>query len=241
MVSLAFLKKALPIANLVIDFVQKAWGTVKNIFKDIPQVTSKSKTEDIAKVGENLGQLRHQMLTGIEPVIAQVQEEINAYLDEVHVWLEAKGGVLQENHVALRRSYRAIDNAKREAKSFWENSMCRRISLDDMECSAILHMPDGARRDEAMRVFVQSALAETAAAYGEELKADMARLADDLMEDIDEVRRDLDRRAADITRMYEAQQKAAPEEFTAAMTAAQEKKVRYEAMLVCLAEDGNGV
>lgn len=64
MINFAFLKKAIPIASLAVDLVQKAWGVINGIFHDISQVTDQTKPEDIAEVGENLSELRMQMLAG---------------------------------------------------------------------------------------------------------------------------------------------------------------------------------
>ena len=231
MINFAFLKKAIPIASLAVDLVQKAWGVINGIFHDISQVTDQTKPEDIAEVGENLSELRMQMLAGIAPVLAKVQAEIDGYIDEVHVWLETKGGVLCEKPAVLRPSYRALDNAKREATLFWEDRMSRKISFDDADCNRILRMPRGARRDAAMVAFVQGALVETAEAYGEAFKASMDQFADDLLADIDEVKAALDEQVADMKKVYEAQQQENPEELAAALLAAQKQEVRYEALL----------
>lgn len=149
--------KWLPVVVKVVNWIKdKFKATSKEVGEQKP-VNNESSIEDITKINEIFYDFEKNVEQDSKPLITRIEEEIQAYADELCFTIEEDEEMLKSANVSTAVFKRQIKKLKSSISGKMEYEVSRTISLNNHECRQIMKMLPGKKKIDSMRELLKSA------------------------------------------------------------------------------------
>lgn len=150
-----------------VDFekVVKVIKTIISIFKKTSKDTGKtdsirndSSLENIDRIIQIFNDFKQQVHNKAVEVENTVQAEVDYYVEELRDLLNDNNDKVVKYEIHIKKIERQIDKISLKIKGTIDTELSRMITLDNSECREIMKMIPGAKKEDAMNRFLDSAI-----------------------------------------------------------------------------------
>lgn len=164
----------------IIDFGKKLLEKIGST----PSMNENSSTADIEQISNALYELRGQVLQKSQPTIQNANDSFKFYVEEQLFNIEDKSELLAKYEISSRSVERKMQYIQDKLNHFWQDSINRRISLDNEECRSILMLPASAKKSAGIEKFIDKVLTDTLNEYADIIREELSSLYVDFEEDV---------------------------------------------------------
>ena len=220
-------KLAIEAIPTIIEFGKKMLEKIGSI----PSMNENSSVTDIEQISNALYELREHVLHQSQSTIQNTNDSFKFYVEEQLFNIEDKSKLLAKYEISSRSVERKIQNIQEYLNKYWQDSINRRISLDNAKCRSILMLPAGAKKAADIEKFTDEVLTETLNEYADIIREDLNSLYVDLEDDIVRSVLRLENTVNDYTKMVESLDAKDNDKFEQLIAKAQTKIFCYDVML----------
>lgn len=150
------------ISIIVSGIVELIKGKHAEKISKTDSVDERSSVEDINKVLEMFSDYKNQIGEKTSKVEEILTEEVEAYIKELQTILDRKQDVIKKYGLRPERLERRFSKLTKSIQGSISREVSKKVSLDNYECSQIIRMIPGAKKEKALTSFfndtVKSAL-----------------------------------------------------------------------------------
>lgn len=165
--------------NLAMSAIPSIIEIGQNFFEKIlsaPPMNKNNSVDDIEKISRSLGDLREHVLKESQPTISSANESMMTYFEEQLFTLEEQKDLLEKYEISSRSVEHKLQDINRRLGNFWQDSIYKKISLDNKQCREILTLPSGEKKSVELANFTNEVLADTLKDYSELVKKELGKL-----------------------------------------------------------------
>lgn len=148
-----------PGGGLLLYFIINAAKKLISVFgkkaKPINNDSSVSDIEEVTKVFEGFKRIVKEKTDTIEKKAA---EEIQFYIDELHQLLDQHVEMTSKYRINVTRLNRSIGRLPSNINGVIDATISKKVSLDNPKCKEVLKMLPGAKKEEALKELMSSAV-----------------------------------------------------------------------------------
>lgn len=109
-----------------------------------------------------------------------VGEEVEFYMEELQDMLQEKTEIAGKYGIQLKRMERQIEKIASRVKGSIDNEVAKKVSLDNVDCKAVVKMIPGTKKEEAMKTFLNQTVKHALDICCGELHNSMSEIYDDV-------------------------------------------------------------
>ena len=188
-----------------------------------PSMNENSSVADIEQISNALYELREQVLQKSQPTIQNANDSFKFYIEEQLFNIDDKAKLLAKYEISSRSVERKMQSIQDYLNKHWQNSINRRISMDNAKCRSILILPAGAKKSAELEKFTDEVLTETLNEYADIISEELGNLYVDFEEDIARSVSRLENTVNDYTKMVESLDAKDDDKFEQLIVKAQTK------------------
>ena len=161
--------------------------TVGDFLKKIttaPQLKETSTVSDVEKISEAILILREQVLRQGGKTIDAANNYIVDYVNEQLFELESNAEIFKKYQISSHSVKKRLREIKNQLEDFWQDSIYKKISLDNAKCRALLQMSASEDKKIATKNFAENVLQGSLNEYAEKIAEELGNLYVDLEKDI---------------------------------------------------------
>ena len=219
--------RAMTAIPTIIDFGKKLLEKIGST----PSMNENSSTADIEQISNALYELRGQVLQKSQPTIRNANDSFKFYVEEQLFNIEDKSKLLAKYEISSRSVERKMQYIQDKLNHFWQDSINRRISLDDERCRSILMLPSGAKKSADIEKFTNEVLTETLSEYADLVRSELGNLYVDFEDDVARSVSRLENTVNNYTKIVESLDAKDDEKFEQLISKAKTKIFCYDVML----------
>ena len=177
---LANLAKFIPV--IVVEIGRKIAEGVGDFIKGLGKsnpITKDSNADDIADINSIFTEFKMSIHDKIMQIEDEIQKEVAEYADQLIFLIENNKGTFSKYNINLRRFNRNAGKLKSKLNGILSNAISRTISLDNPECNRIIKMLPGNQKEEALDIFLKSAIDSGINVLVNEMKSITNEIAED--------------------------------------------------------------
>ena len=164
----------------IIEFGKKLIGKIGST----PSMNENSSVADIEQISNALYELREHVLQQSQSTIQNANDSFKFYVEEQLFNIEDKSELLAKYEISSRSVERKMQYIQDKLNNFWQDSINRRISLDNEECRSILMLPSGAKKSADIEKFTNEVMSETLNEYADLVRSELGNLYVDFEDDV---------------------------------------------------------
>lgn len=151
---------------------------------EIKQQNKNSSVEDIDKIQSIFDDYRGQVHREASKIESGVYDEVAYYVEELNDILVQNEQLLNKYKIRTKHIEKAVKRLSNGIKGNIDRMICKKVSLDNLECRNILQMMPGTKKEQAMSDFLRISLKEALNQYCEDFKQTLLDLFDEVEEEI---------------------------------------------------------
>lgn len=140
---------------------------------EAPSINNTSKPLDIEQISDALEELRNLACKEAQPLFEKINKSIVDYVEDGFMEIDDRMDLLDKYDISSSDTIGMLRNIQREANSYWQEKLYKRISIDNAKCRSILMLPAGDKKEAEMAQFVQDVIMETMLEQTENLREEM--------------------------------------------------------------------
>lgn len=148
------IEKVINIISAVADWI----GNIAGKTGETDPINDNSSLENIDRITSIFTDFRGQAHTKAVEIENAVAKEVNYYVEELHDILDANADKVHKYNIHIKRIERQIDKIASNINGTIDNELCKKVSLDNMECKEIVKMIPGSKKEEAMSIFLNQSV-----------------------------------------------------------------------------------
>lgn len=168
--------------------IKAIWDTItQKPSKEIgeaKQQNRNSSVEDIDKIQLIFEDYRRQVHREASRIEEAVYDEVAYYIEELNSILSRERKLLDKYKISTKQIEKAIERLLKNIDGNIDKMICRKVSLDNPECRNVLQMIPGAKKEQAMSVFLNKSLKEALNQYCVDFRQNLTDLFEEVEEEI---------------------------------------------------------
>lgn len=177
-----------PDGGVIRKIIKAIWDTItQKPSKEIgeaKQQNRNSSVEDIDKIQLIFEDYRRQVHREASRIEEAVYDEVAYYIEELNSILSRERKLLDKYKIRTKQIEKAIERLLKNIDGNIDKMICRKVSLDNPECRNVLQMIPGAKKEQAMSVFLNKSLKEALNQYCVDFRQNLADLFEEVEEEI---------------------------------------------------------
>lgn len=141
-----------------INILRKIFGKQSKEVGKTDSVNDNSSLENIDRITKIFSDFKEQVREKLLETERTIGYEIDFYVEELHDILQENSNEVNKYGIRIKRIEREIDKVTLKTKGMIDKEISKKISLDNSQCKEIVKMIPGAKKEEAMSLFMNESV-----------------------------------------------------------------------------------